>query len=210
MKRICDKSGVKKRHFHYTEETLTGRPEFLDHALPSLNARLAIAADAVPELAASAAARAIAEWGRPATNTTHLVVSTNSGASSPGADLRLAELLSLRPTVQRTLLYLHGCFGGCSALRVARDLVENNRGAHVLVAVSEVSTMLSFRAPVEANPEALVAAALFGDGAGRRRHRRRRPYGPGGAPHLLHGVHRAGDVAGDRAHLVYAARERLL
>jgi predicted naringenin-chalcone synthase len=164
--RAGEKSGIKKRYFHYTEETLAGRPEFLDPAMPSLDARLAIVAEAVPELAAAAAARAIAEWGRSAADITHLVLSTNSGASLPAADLRLAELLGLRPTVQRTVLYLHGCFGGCSALRVARDLAENNRGARVLVAVSELSTMLSFRAPVEARPEALVVSALFGDGAG--------------------------------------------
>jgi predicted naringenin-chalcone synthase len=164
--RAGEKSGIKKRYFHYTEETLAGRPEFLDPAVPSLDARLAIVAEAVPELAAAAAARAIAEWGRSAADITHLVLSTNSDASLPAADLRLAELLGLRPTVQRTVLYLHGCFGGCSALRVARDLAENNRGARVLVAVSELSTMLSFRAPVEARPEALVVSALFGDGAG--------------------------------------------
>ncbi|CAO2147116.1 unnamed protein product [Urochloa humidicola] len=128
MNRICEKSGVKKRYFHYTEEMLAGHPEFLDPSLPSLDARLAIASEAVPELAAEAAARAIAEWGRPATDITHLVVSTNSGAAgTPGADHRLAELLGLRPSVQRNLLYFHGCYGGCSALRVAKDLAENNR-----------------------------------------------------------------------------------
>ncbi|KAF8650878.1 hypothetical protein HU200_063789 [Digitaria exilis] len=167
MKRICDKSGVKKRYFHYTEETLAGRPElFLDPTLPSLSARLAIAANAIPELAAAAATKVIAEWGRPAGDITHLVVSTNSGAQAPGADLRLAELLGLRPTVQRTLLSLHGCFGGCSALRLAMDIAGSNRGARVLVAVAEATTVLSFRPPVEGHPDALVAAALFGDGAG--------------------------------------------
>ncbi|CAO2144319.1 unnamed protein product [Urochloa humidicola] len=167
MNRICEKSGVKKRYFHYTEEMLAGHPEFLDPSLPSLDARLAIASEAVPELAAEAAARAIAEWDRPATDITHLVVSTNSGAAgTPGADHRLAELLGLRPSVQRNLLYFHGCYGGCSALRVAKDLAENNRGARVLVAASEASTVLSFGPPTETRPDALVAAALFGDGAG--------------------------------------------
>nr|CAB3491672.1 unnamed protein product [Digitaria exilis] len=141
---------------------LAGRPElFLDPTLPSLSARLAITANAVPELAAAAAAKAITEWGRPAGDITHLVVSTNSGA-----DVRLAELLGLRPTVQRTMLSLHVCFGGYSALRLAMDIAGSNRGARVLVAVAEATTVLSFRPPVETHPDALVAAALFGDGAG--------------------------------------------
>ncbi|KAJ1275706.1 hypothetical protein BS78_05G156500 [Paspalum vaginatum] len=166
MKRICKKSVIKKRHFHYTDETVAAHPELLDRAAPSLDARLRITEGAVPELAAAAAARAIAEWGRPAADITHLLVATNSTAHAPGADLRVAALLGLRPAVQRTLLSLHGCSGGCSALRVARDLAVSSRGARVLVASGEVVTSLSFRAPDEASPEAHVAAALFGDGAG--------------------------------------------
>ncbi|XP_066338173.1 bisdemethoxycurcumin synthase-like [Miscanthus floridulus] len=165
MKRICDKSGIKKRYFHHTEETISSHPEFLDRALPSLGARLRTTADAVAELAAAAAATAIAEWGRPAVDITHLVVATNSGADEPGADLRLAMLLGLRPTVRRTLLYLHGCSAGLVAIRVAKDIAENNRGARVLVACAH-AVLLSFGAPDEARLDALVTTALFADGAG--------------------------------------------
>jgi len=94
------------------------------------------------------------------------VLSTTSGAQSPGPDLRLAHLLGLRPTVRRTLLFFHACFGGSSALRLAKDLAESHRGARVLVAVCEVNSLLSFRPPQEARLDGLVAAALFGDGAG--------------------------------------------
>ncbi|BAF28370.1 bisdemethoxycurcumin synthase-like [Oryza sativa Japonica Group] len=165
MKRMCDKSAIKKRHFYHSEETIAGHPEFINRALPSLDARLGIAKDAVPELAMAAAARAIAEWGRPAADVTHLVVSTNAGAHAPGADARLAALLGLRATVQRAVLYMHGCNAGCTALRLAKDIAENNRGARVLVACAEVTLPL-FAAPYEARLDALVAMALFGDGAG--------------------------------------------
>ncbi|PUZ45071.1 hypothetical protein GQ55_8G190900 [Panicum hallii var. hallii] len=165
MKRMCDKSGIKKRYFHHTEEMIGGHPELLDRAAPSLGARLRISADAVPELAAAAAERAIAEWGRQAADITHLVVTTNSGGNEPGADLRLARLLGLRPTVRRTLLYLHGCSASFIAIRLAKDIAENNRGARVLVACAH-STILPFGAPDEAQLDALVAMAIFGDGAG--------------------------------------------
>ncbi|TVU24638.1 hypothetical protein EJB05_27087, partial [Eragrostis curvula] len=154
MKRICDKSGIVKRYFHHTEELIDGHPELLDRTQPSLGTRLAIARDAVAELAAAAASKAIAEWGRPAADVTHLVISTNSGSGSPGADLRLAALLGLRPTVQRTLLYFHGCAAG-----------SNNPVARVL-AVSVDATVLAFREPNASHLDALVAMALFGDGAG--------------------------------------------
>ncbi|RCV38407.1 hypothetical protein SETIT_8G139900v2 [Setaria italica] len=166
MKRICEKSGIKKRHGHLTEEMLAAHPEILDRALPSLDTRMRIAAGSLPDVAAAAAARAIAEWGRPAADITHLVVSTTTGgAAAPGLDLHLAVLLGLRQDVQRTLLYLYGCTAGTSALRVAKDLAENTRGARVLVVSAE--TGLTFlRSPDEAQFEELVAAALFADGAG--------------------------------------------
>ncbi|GJN25472.1 hypothetical protein PR202_gb13301 [Eleusine coracana subsp. coracana] len=167
MKRICEKSGVEKRYFCLTEEMIGSHPGFINRTLPSLSARMTIVTAAVPDLAAAAARKAIDEWGRPATDITHLVVSTSSGNHAPGADLHVAQALGLRPTVHRTLLYLHGCFGGCSAIRVAKDLAENNNpGARVLVVCSEVYTPLAFGAPDEEKMDAIVATSLFGDGAG--------------------------------------------
>uniref|UniRef100_A0ACD5YMQ7 Uncharacterized protein n=1 Tax=Avena sativa TaxID=4498 RepID=A0ACD5YMQ7_AVESA len=124
-----------------------------------------IAATAVPELAAAAACNAIAEWGRPASDITHLIVSTYSGAHMPGADLRLATLLGLDPSVRRTMLYPNGCTSGSAALRVAKDIAENNRGARVLVACAEL-TLILFRAPDEAHIDTVILQALLGDGAG--------------------------------------------
>ncbi|KAF7051278.1 hypothetical protein CFC21_059531 [Triticum aestivum] len=118
--------------------------------------------DAVPKLAQCAAAKAIAEWGRPAADITHLVFSTYSACQAPTADLRLAALLGLRPMVSRTMLSLHGCYGGGRALSLAKELAENNRGARVLVACSEM-TLVCFGAPDGGN---IVGHALFGDGAG--------------------------------------------
>jgi predicted naringenin-chalcone synthase len=129
-----------------------------------LDARLDIVATAVPELAAQASKKAIAEWGRPATDITHLVVTTNSGAHIPGVDFRLIPLLGLRPSVRRTMLYLNGCFAGSAALRLAKDLAENNRGARVLVVCAELTLML-FSGPKEGCFQTLVNQGLFGDGA---------------------------------------------
>ncbi|XP_047077503.1 bisdemethoxycurcumin synthase-like [Lolium rigidum] len=165
LNRICGRSAINKRYFHHTEELLQRHPEFIDRTLPSLDARMDIAATAVPELAAAAARKAIAEWGRPAADITHLVVSTYSGAHMPGADLRLATLLGLDPSVRRTMLYLNGCSSGSAALRVAKDIAENNRGARVLVACAEL-TLILFRAPDEAHVDTIIMQALFGDGAG--------------------------------------------
>jgi predicted naringenin-chalcone synthase len=156
------KTGIDKRYFHLTPESIVAHPEFFDRELPSLDARVDIVATAVPELAHSAATKAISEWGRPATDITHRVFSTYSACQAPSADLRLASLLGLRPTVSRTILSLHGCYGGGRALNLAKQLAENNRGARVLVACCE-TTLVCFG---RADGSNLVGHALFGDGAG--------------------------------------------
>uniref|UniRef100_A0ACD6AE28 Uncharacterized protein n=1 Tax=Avena sativa TaxID=4498 RepID=A0ACD6AE28_AVESA len=165
MKRICRNTGIENRYFHHDEEMLRDHPEFLDGRQPSIDARQEILASAVPELAAAAAAKAIAEWGRPAAVITHLVVSTYSGAHVPGVDLRVASLLGLRPTVQRTMLYLTACSAGSASLRVAKDMAENTRGARVLVVCADLS-LIFFRGPADASLGTVVSHALFGDGAG--------------------------------------------
>lgn len=165
LKSICRMTGTEKRFFYHTEELLNAHPAFLDRGSPSLKARLDIAASAAPELAASAAAKAIAEWGRPATDITHLIVSTNAGAHAPSVDVRLASLLGLCPSVRRTMLHLNGCSAGSASLRLAKDLAENNRGARVLVACVEL-TIIAFRGPEEDYPHTLTGQAVFGDGAG--------------------------------------------
>ncbi|XP_037455202.1 bisdemethoxycurcumin synthase-like [Triticum dicoccoides] len=162
LTRICGNAGIDKRHFHLTEEALAAHPELFDPELLSLDTRVDMTVDAVPKLAQCAAAKAIAEWGRPATEITHLVFTTYSACGAPSADLRLATLLGLRPTVSRTMLSLHGCYGGGRALGLAKELAENNRGARVLVACSE-TTLVCFGAPDGGN---LVGHAIFGDGAG--------------------------------------------
>uniref|UniRef100_A0ACD5XWL7 Uncharacterized protein n=1 Tax=Avena sativa TaxID=4498 RepID=A0ACD5XWL7_AVESA len=165
LSRICHKSGIKKRYFHHTEELLQAHPEFLDHTFPSLDARLDITATAVPKLAAAAASRAIDEWGCPVTDITHLVVSTYSGAHMPGADHCLAHLLGLRSSVRTIMLYVNGCSSASTALRVAKDIAENNRGARVLVACAEL-TLIMFRGPEEGHVDTILTQALLGDGAG--------------------------------------------
>lgn len=93
-------------------------------------------------------------------------MATNAGANEPGVDQLLAALLGLRPTVRRTLLYLHGCSAGLVALRVAKDVAETSRGARVLVACADMLSVLGVHAPVDDDAVGIVAHALFGDGAG--------------------------------------------
>ncbi|KAJ6417704.1 hypothetical protein OIU84_001141 [Salix udensis] len=133
FKRICQKSMIKKRYMHLTEETIKGNPEIGTFMIPSLNVRQDIVLEEVPKLGKEAALKAIQEWGQPMSKITHLVFCTTSGVHMPGADYQLAKLLGLSSSVKRLMLYQQGCYGGGTVLRVAKDLAENNAGARVLV-----------------------------------------------------------------------------
>ncbi|KAJ7566527.1 hypothetical protein O6H91_02G107300 [Diphasiastrum complanatum] len=162
--RICDRSSINRRYFVLTEEALKSEPCLSSIVDASLEARLKILASEVPKLAKDAAVKSIYEWGRSSDAITHLVFGTTSGVDMPGADLKLAKLIGLQPTVKRIMLYQQGCHAGATVMRIAKDLAENNWGARVLAVCCEISAIL-FRAPHENYLGGLLASCLFGDGA---------------------------------------------
>ncbi|KAJ6388139.1 hypothetical protein OIU77_026669 [Salix suchowensis] len=164
FKRMCEKSMIKKRYMHLTEEILKENPSVCEYMAPSLDARQDMVVVEVPKLGKEAAAKAIKEWGQPKSKVTHLVFCTTSGVDMPGADYQLTKLLGLRPSVKRFMMYQQGCFAGGTVLRLAKDLAENNKGARVLVVCSEI-TAVTFRGPSDNHLDSLVGQALFGDGA---------------------------------------------
>ncbi|KAK9054225.1 hypothetical protein SSX86_025303 [Deinandra increscens subsp. villosa] len=164
FKRICDSTMIKKRFMFLTEEFLKENPNMCDYMSPSLNARHDLLVNAIPELGKEAAHKAIEEWGLSKSKITHLIFCTTSGIDMPGADFQLTKLLGLSPHVNRLMMYQQGCSGGGMALRLAKDLAENNKGSRVLVVCSESMTT-TFRGPSENHTDSLVGQALFGDGA---------------------------------------------
>ncbi|KMZ74276.1 Chalcone synthase 2 [Zostera marina] len=68
----------------------------------------------------------------------------------PGADYQLTKLLDLSPSVKRFMSYQLGCCAGATILRLAKDIVENNKHARVLVVCAEIN-LINFRGPSEAH-----------------------------------------------------------
>ncbi|ONI13890.1 hypothetical protein PRUPE_4G252800 [Prunus persica] len=116
FKRICEKSNVKKRYLHITEEILKANPNICRYKAPSLDPCQDMMIPEVPKLGKEAALKAIEEWGQPISNITHLIFCTSSCVDMPGADLQLVKLLGLDPFVNRFMIYLQGCFAGGTAL----------------------------------------------------------------------------------------------
>jgi predicted naringenin-chalcone synthase len=132
----------------------------------SLTQRQQVAEEGIPRLGAEAALDAIKDWGKPASDITHLVVATTSIGCLPGADCVLIKLLGLPPsTIQARDAVPGRCYGGTTALRVSKDIAESNPGARVLVVTSEVMSLV-LRGPSESHIGNLVGQAVFGDAAG--------------------------------------------
>ncbi|KAJ8758760.1 hypothetical protein K2173_000481 [Erythroxylum novogranatense] len=164
FKRICERSTVRKRYLHLTEEILQEYPSIATYNAPSLDARQEIEVAEVPKLAARAASKAIEEWGQPKSKITHLIFCSTSGIDKPGVDCHLVHLLGLPLSVNRVMLYTLGCHAGGTVLRIAKDLAENNVGSRVLVVCTEL-TVMTFRGPSETDLANLIRMAIFGDGA---------------------------------------------
>ncbi|XP_058217622.1 2-pyrone synthase-like [Rhododendron vialii] len=80
----------------------------------------------------------------------------------------LINLLGLKPSVKRFMLYHLGCYGGGTVLRLAKDLAENNPGSRVLVVCCEIMSS-AFHGPPSlqhAHLDILTGHAIFGDRAG--------------------------------------------
>ncbi|MFM2091862.1 MAG: hypothetical protein RLZZ127_2351 [Planctomycetota bacterium] len=117
-------------------------------------------AERAPDLAVAAVRAACPDGvGR----ITHVVVATCTGAVAPGIDLLLIERLGLDPSVRRTMVGFMGCYAAVPALRVARDAVLADPTARVLVVCCELSSLHLQPGPSD---DDLLAASLFGDGAG--------------------------------------------
>ncbi|XP_042497191.1 chalcone synthase 2-like [Macadamia integrifolia] len=165
LRRLCEGSKIQKRYSYMTPEIINENPDLYDPKVATIDKRQDILVVEVPKLAMEAASKAIQEWGQPKSKITHLVFTTICGIDAPGADYQLVKLLGLSPTIKRVMMYHLGCFGGATAIRVAKDLAENNKGARVLVVASEINSVNGFKAPSETDMHSLLGLALFSDGA---------------------------------------------
>jgi predicted naringenin-chalcone synthase len=127
---------------------------------PGTAARMALYAEAAPELALSA----IEALGRKVAldGITHLVSASCTGFVAPGIDQIIARRLGLAPEVERLLVGFMGCYAAVAALRSAYHIVRSDPMARVLVVCVELST-LHLQAATTLEP--LLAMLQFGDGA---------------------------------------------
>lgn len=129
---------------------------------PATALRMERYAREAPRLAVAASRRALVTSGVRPGELTHLVTISCTGFSAPGIDIALVKGLCLAPTVGRVHVGFMGCHGVLNGLRAAEAFVEADPGARVLLCAVE---LCSLHYQYGLNPQAVVANALFADGA---------------------------------------------
>lgn len=117
--------------------------------------------EALP-LGLEAAEKALNDAGISREKVSHMITVSCTGQFQPGLDIMLIRHLGLSPRVNRLPLIFQGCAAGLKAIQMARDVVQGDPSANVLIVCVELCT-LHFQ-PVKER-ETLFAASFFGDGA---------------------------------------------
>lgn len=130
------------------------------HGWAERNAVYLAAAEALFEDAAGAA---IARAGLNPGDIDGIVSVSTTGIATPSLEARVAPRLGMRANVRRVPLFGLGCAGGVSGLATAARLAAAEPGSRWLLVTVETCS-ISIRLD-SADPAAVVATALFGDGA---------------------------------------------
>ncbi|GMA31343.1 type III polyketide synthase [Litorihabitans aurantiacus] len=130
---------------------------------PGTGARNAAYAAALPPLLLAAAREALAASGDlDLADVTHVVTASCTGFFAPGPDYVLVRDLGLAPTTRRLHIGYMGCYAAFPALAAARSICAEDPGAVVLVVCAE---LCSLHLDASDDPDAIVAASVFADGA---------------------------------------------
>jgi predicted naringenin-chalcone synthase len=164
-------SGIETRHTVIAELTLDNdstEPQFFDAhkqllLMPSTRVRNELYIEEATKLFVEAGRRALAACGdiRPE-DITHVVTVSCTGFYAPGPDYMLVRELGLKASTQRYHLGFMGCYAAMPALRTAKQFVEADPNAVVLVVSAE---LCSLHLRTSSDPDTIVASSLFSDGA---------------------------------------------
>ena len=111
----------------------------------------------------AAAVKALAGAGLQPDAIDGIIFVSTTGIATPSIDARVAPRLGFRPDIKRVPMFGLGCAGGVSGLATTARLAAAEPGSHWLFVCVETCS-ISIRLDSD-DPAAIVATALFGDGA---------------------------------------------
>ena len=152
---VFDNAGIAQRHIVAPQDWYMG-----DHGWHDRNSLYLEAAEALFEEAASTA---IEQAGLRPDQIDGVVTVSTTGIATPSLEARVGPRLGLRSDVRRVPVFGLGCAGGVNGLAIAARSAAAEPGSNWLFVTIETCS-ISIR--LDSNdPAAIVATALFGDGA---------------------------------------------
>ncbi|HEU0310351.1 MAG TPA: type III polyketide synthase [Sphingomicrobium sp.] len=152
---VFDNAGIAKRHIVAPTEWYEGH-----HGWKERNRVYLDACDALFRDAASAAIR---QAGLNSSDIDGVVMVSTTGIATPSLEARNGPAIGLRGTVRRVPLFGLGCAGGVNGLATAAGLAAADPGSRWLFVTIETCS-IAIRLDSD-DPAAIVATAIFGDGA---------------------------------------------
>lgn len=169
LRALYQVTGIDNRYsvlgdFSVAPEQFEFFPKDINQAFPTTAQRMAIYRQHALSLVLSAVRNCLSALDDfNLQDITHVITVSCTGMYAPGLDIELVHALNLSMTVKRTAVNFMGCYGVFNALRLANSICEAQIDACVLVVSVELCT-LHFQKSNLMND--IVAASLFGDGAG--------------------------------------------
>ncbi|HEV2596686.1 MAG TPA: type III polyketide synthase [Sphingomicrobium sp.] len=152
---VFDNAGIARRHLVAPADWYMA-----EHGWHDRNQVYLAAAE---QLFVEAATAAIEKAGLTASDIDGIVVVSTTGIATPSLDARCAKRMGFRDNIRRVPVFGLGCAGGVSGLSLASRLALADPGSLWLFVTVETCS-ISIRLDSE-DPAAVVATALFGDGA---------------------------------------------
>jgi alkylresorcinol/alkylpyrone synthase len=152
---VFDNAGIARRHIVAPQQWYMGNHGWHD--------RNNVYLDAAEQLFVEAAAAAIEKAGLTPDQIDGVVTVSTTGIATPSLDARAGPRLGLRDDVRRIPIFGLGCAGGVSGLATTARLASAEPGTRWLMVTVETCS-ISIRLDSD-DPAAVVATALFGDGA---------------------------------------------
>jgi len=152
---VFDNAQIANRHIVAPLDWYEG-----DHGWAERNALYVAACERLFE---QAAAKAIAQAGLRPSDIDGVVTVSTTGIATPSLEARVGPRLGLRADVRRVPVFGLGCAGGVGGLALAARLAASDPGANWLFVTVETCS-ISIRLDSD-DPAAVVATAIFGDGA---------------------------------------------
>ena len=152
---VFDNAGIARRHIVAPQDWYME-----DHGWHDRNALYLKAGES---LFVEAATAAIEKAGLSPDQIDGVVTVSTTGIATPSLEARVASRMGFRDDVRRVPVFGLGCAGGVNGLSIASRLASAQPGTNWLFVTIETCS-ISIRLDSE-DPAAVVATALFGDGA---------------------------------------------